>query len=132
MGGTRVTKRRHGIIFMVFLVIFINYMDRVNFAVSIPAIREEFGFSLENIGQISFAWAIVYALFNFPGGWIADRLGLRWGLSAALGWWSAFTIATPLARRDGDLDGRTWPYGRGRSPDLVVQRQDRPKLGGAQ
>lgn len=90
-------KRRYGIVFMVFLVIFINYMDRVNFAVSIPAIRARFGFSLDNIGAISFAWAIVYALFNFPGGWIADRLGLRWGLSTALGWWSVFTIATPLA-----------------------------------
>ncbi|WP_256367374.1 MFS transporter [Acidisphaera sp. S103] len=82
---------------MVFLVIFINYMDRVNFSVSIPAIRERFGFRLEDIGAISFAWAIVYALFNFPGGWNADRLGLRWGLSAALGWWSVFTIATPVA-----------------------------------
>jgi MFS family permease len=85
------------VIALMFCVIFINYMDRVNFAVSIPAIRQEFGFTLENIGEISFAWAIVYALFNFPGGWIADRLGLRRGLFTALGWWSVFTIATPLA-----------------------------------
>jgi sugar phosphate permease len=74
------TKRRYCVIALMFCVILINYMDRVNFAVSIPAIRQDFGFSLENIGQISFAWAIVCALFNFPGGWIADRLRLRWGL----------------------------------------------------
>jgi MFS family permease len=84
-----------------FLAIFINYMDRVNFSVSIPAIRHTFHFSLEQIGTIAFAWGIVYALFNFPGGWMVDRLGLRFGLVVTLGWWSVFTILTPFARTLG-------------------------------
>ena len=91
------TRKRFLIIFLMFLVIFVNYMDRVNFSVSIPAIRQEFGFSLQQIGKIAFVWGLVYALFNFPEGWIADRLGLRWGILVALGWWSVFTIATPFA-----------------------------------
>jgi MFS family permease len=77
-------------------------MDRVNFSVSIPAIRHDFGFSLEQIGAITFAWGIVYALFNFPGGWMVDRLGLRRGLPIVLGWWSIFTALTPFA---GSLTG---------------------------
>jgi MFS family permease len=85
-----------------FLSIFVNYMDRVNFSVSIPAIRHDFGFSLEQIGAITFAWAIVYAVFNFPGGWMMDRLGLRRGLPVTLGWWSIFTALTPFA---GSLAG---------------------------
>ena len=91
------TKRRYLVFLLMFLSVFINYMDRVNFAVSIPAIRHQFGFSLQQIGAILFAWSIAYAIFNFPGGWLADRLGLRWSLPLMLGWWSAFTIATPFA-----------------------------------
>jgi len=96
------TKRRYLIVLMMFLSIFVNYMDRVNFSVSIPAIRHDFGFNLDQIGQIAFAWGIIYAVFNFPGGWIVDRLGLRWGLFATLGWWSVFTVLTPFA---GTLTG---------------------------
>lgn len=91
------TNRRYVVFWLMFLSVFVNYMDRVNFAVSIPAIRHQFGFTLEQIGAIVFAWSIAYAVFNFPGGWLADRLGLRWALPLTLGWWSAFTIATPFA-----------------------------------
>ncbi|HEY9086366.1 MAG TPA: MFS transporter [Candidatus Tyrphobacter sp.] len=91
------TKRRYLVIVLMFLSVFVNYMDRVNFSVSIPAIRHQFGFSLQQIGSIVFAWAIAYAVFNFPGGWLVDRIGLRWGLPLTLGWWSLFTMATPFA-----------------------------------
>jgi MFS family permease len=91
------TKQRYYVFLLMFSSIAINYMDRVNFAVSLPAIRKQFGFSLQQIGAILFAWAIVYAIFNFPGGWLVDRLGLRRGLFVTLGWWSIFTIATPFA-----------------------------------
>ncbi|PRZ46749.1 hypothetical protein BX589_1322 [Paraburkholderia fungorum] len=49
-------RRRYLIIFLTFMVIFLNYMDRVNFSVSIPAIRQEFGFDLHQIGEIAFVW----------------------------------------------------------------------------
>ncbi|HVS47124.1 MAG TPA: MFS transporter [Verrucomicrobiae bacterium] len=91
------TNRRYLVILLMFLSIFVNYMDRVNFSVSIPAIRHQFGFSLQAIGWILFAWGIAYAIFNFPGGWLVDRLGLRRALPLTLGWWSIFTIGTPLA-----------------------------------
>jgi len=92
-----VTKHRYWVVLLMFVSIFVNYMDRVNFSTSIPAISKQFGFSLVQMGQIAFAWGIVYAVFNFPGGWFIDRLGLRKALPLLLGWWSVFTIATPLA-----------------------------------
>lgn len=95
------TKRRYFVFLLMFLSIFVNYMDRVNFSVSIPAIRHDFGFNLQQIGAIAFAWGIVYAIFNFPGGWLMDRLGLRLGLPVVLGWWSVFTALTPFARTLG-------------------------------
>ena len=91
------TKQRYFVFLLMFLSIFVNYMDRVNFSVSIPAIRHDFGFSLQQIGAIAFAWGIVYAIFNFPGGWMVDRLGLRRALPITLGWWSIFTVLTPFA-----------------------------------
>lgn len=95
------TRHRYVVTALMFLSVFVNYMDRVNFAVAIPAIRHDFGFSLQQIGQVAFVWSIVYALFNFPGGWLVDRLGLRFALPMVLGWWSLFTIATPFARTLG-------------------------------
>ncbi|HTZ54761.1 MAG TPA: MFS transporter, partial [Candidatus Acidoferrum sp.] len=92
------SKRRYLVTFLMFLSVSVNYMDRVNFSVSIPAIRNTFHFDLQQIGLISFVWGIVYALFNFPGGWLVDRLGLRRALPFMLTWWSIFTILTPFAR----------------------------------
>lgn len=95
------TKHRYVVTLLMFLSILVNYMDRVNFNVAIPKISEVFGFSLQQIGMILFAWSIVYAVFNFPGGWVVDRLGLRWALPLLLSWWSIFTILTPFARSLG-------------------------------
>jgi MFS family permease len=99
-----------------FLSIFVNYMDRVNFSVSIPAIRRSFGFSLEQIGAIAFAWGIVYAIFNFPGGWLVDRIGLRRALPLLLGWWSLFTALTPFARGLGGWYAVRALMGAGEAP----------------
>lgn len=108
--------RRYAVFLLMFSGIAINYMDRVNFAVSMPAIRQTFGFSLEQIGAILFAWSIVYALFNFPGGWLVDRLGLRLGLVVTLGWWSIFTILTPFARTLGSWFAIRGLMGAGEAP----------------
>jgi len=49
------------------------------------------------MGRISFIWGLAYALFNFPGGWFADKLGIRRAASFAIGWWSIFTILSAVA-----------------------------------
>jgi ACS family D-galactonate transporter-like MFS transporter len=82
---------------MMFTAVVINYMDRANFNVSAPLIQKQFGFDIEQIGRISFVWALAYALFHFPGGWFADKFGIRKAASFALGWWSIFTILSALA-----------------------------------
>ena len=90
------TNRRYLVFALMLLSVSVNYMDRVNYNISIPAIRHAYGFSLITIGWITTAWALAYAVFNFPGGLLIDRLGLRRSLPLALGWWSLFTIGTPL------------------------------------
>ena len=110
------TKRRYLVFLLMFVAVFVNYMDRVNFSVSIPAIRHEFGFTLQQIGDVAFAWGIAYAIFNLPGGWLVDRLGLRRALPLTLGWWSIFTIATPFVTTLGGWFGVRALMGAGEAP----------------
>ena len=85
------------VFFMMFLAVVINYMDRANFTVSTPLIEKQFNFDITQMGRISFIWGLAYALFNFPGGWFADKLGIRRAASFAIGWWSIFTILSAVA-----------------------------------
>ncbi len=91
------TRVRFIVFFLTFTAVVINYMDRANFNVSAPLIEQHFGFNIADLGRISFIWGLAYALFNFPGGWFADKLGIRKAASFALGWWSIFTILSALA-----------------------------------
>ena len=95
-GGKR-TKVRYLVFCMMFVAIVIAYIDRANFNVSVPLIEKQFGFDIEQIGRISFVWGLAYALFHFPGGWYADKLGIRKAASFAIGWWSIFTILSAVA-----------------------------------
>jgi MFS family permease len=46
------------------------------------------------MGSIFSAFAIAYALFEVPGGWLGDRLGARRVLMRIVIWWSVFTAVT--------------------------------------
>src|SRR5438309_6352881 len=93
----RPTHVRHVVLGLTILAYMITYMDRVVISAAVPAIQNEFGFSIITMGWIlsSFQWA--YAIFQIPGGWLGDRLGPRRALSMVMTWWSLFTAATTLA-----------------------------------
>ena len=46
------------------------------------------------MGYVFGAFALAYALFEIPGGWLGDRIGPRRVLLRIVLWWSAFTAAT--------------------------------------
>ena len=46
------------------------------------------------MGYIFSAFAVAYALFEIPGGWMGDWMGPRKVLMRIVIWWSAFTAAT--------------------------------------
>jgi MFS family permease len=55
-----------------------------------------------HLSKIAMGWSVsafnwTYALFQVPGGWLADRFGSRIVLTAAIVWWSVFTGATGAA-----------------------------------
>jgi ACS family glucarate transporter-like MFS transporter len=81
----------------------VTYIDRVNISVTARQMMPAFGLTQQEMGWVFSAFVAGYALFQIPGGWLADRWGARLVLTGALIWWSActaltaFVAASPLA-----------------------------------
>jgi len=56
-----------------------------------------YGLTDQEMGLIFSSFVIGYALFQIPGGWLADRCGTRVVLTLALIWWSVCTALTAIA-----------------------------------
>jgi len=89
---------RWGVIWMLFLATLINYMDRQTLGSTSKHVMKEFGLTEQGYGWIEFWFGISYGLMQFPAGYLADRLNLRWLLAGALLVWSAAGFATGLAQ----------------------------------
>lgn len=72
------------------------FLDRACMGTATPMIMREFGLDKITMGWSVSAFNWSYALFQIPGGWLADRFGSRIVLTAAIVWWSIFTAATGL------------------------------------
>ncbi|MCW5983183.1 MAG: MFS transporter [Bryobacteraceae bacterium] len=84
------------LIFWMFIISAIAYLDRVNVSIAVSAIQKEFGFTDLQFGPVFSAFVIGYALFQAPGGWLADRFGPRKVLTFGVLWWGVFTTITAL------------------------------------
>lgn len=82
------------VLFILCLMYFITYVDRVNVGTAAPAIRSELGLTNTQLGLVFSAFAYPYALFQIIGGAIADRWGARKTLFVCGLIWAAATIAT--------------------------------------
>jgi len=79
---------------LLFLLAVITYLDRVCISVAGPRIQEYLGIGPQQWGWVVGVFAIAYAGFEIPGGWMADRFGPRITLTRIVLWWSAFTALT--------------------------------------
>ena len=93
-GGTG--KLRWFLVFWLFVLSAVSYLDRVNISIAGSSIAEEFHLQQTQLGWVFSAFLIGYALFQTPGGWLADRLGPRRVLTAGVLWWGIFTALTAL------------------------------------
>ncbi|MGC9211519.1 MAG: MFS transporter, partial [Nitrososphaeria archaeon] len=100
----KVSHVRWVIALLLFIAISINYIDREIWVLAEPKFAYSFGWysgvgalpssAISKISLILFIWSLSYALFNFPGGWISDKLGSRKSMTIFFSLWSAFTAAT--------------------------------------
>ena len=88
---------RYNVLVLTFCITFMMYVDRAVIGSATPLIMQEFHLDKIAIGWSTSAFNWSYALFQVPGGWLADRYGPRLVLALALAWWSIFTSATGMA-----------------------------------
>jgi ACS family glucarate transporter-like MFS transporter len=93
----RVESRvRWFLVFGLFILSAVAYLDRVNISIAGSSIAAEYHLSHVQLGWIFSAFLVGYALFQTPGGWLADRLGPRRVLTAGVLWWGIFTALTAV------------------------------------
>ncbi len=88
------TRVRHGVLGFACALSMITYLDRVCFATVAPRIGDEFGLDERQIGWLFTAFALAYAMFEVPSGWLGDVFGPRRTLIRIVLWWSLFTALT--------------------------------------
>ena len=91
---TRPTRARHWVIVFAVTLSVITYIDRVCISQATPLIMRDLSLDKASMGLALSAFAWAYALFEVPGGWLADYMGPRRVLMRIVIWWSFFTAAT--------------------------------------
>ncbi len=93
----RPTGARHRVVVFASTLALITYVDRVCIAQAAPFIQADLGLSSSQMGMAFSAFALAYALFEVPGGWLGDWIGPRKVLMRIVVVWSLFTAATGYA-----------------------------------
>jgi MFS transporter, ACS family, glucarate transporter len=84
-------RMRWALIFWMFVMSAIAYLDRVNISIAGKALAHDFRLDDVQLGWVFSAFVLGYALFQAPGGRLADRFGPRWILTFGVVWWGLFT-----------------------------------------
>lgn len=86
-----------GIIGLLALAVFINYVDRGNLATAAPLIRDELKLSNTEIGVLLSAFFWTYTPGQILVGWLAEKINAYRTLALGLAIWSAATALSGLA-----------------------------------
>jgi len=98
--GEQPTQARYWVVVFAVALAILSYIDRVVMSQAMPGpkgIAADLGLQSWQRGYIFGAFAIAYALFEMPGGWMGDWLGPRRVLMRVVIWWSCFTALTGTA-----------------------------------
>jgi MFS family permease len=88
---------RYGILALLCALSMITYLDRACLGAAAPALVAELSLSSEAELKWAFAaFAIAYAIFEIPSGWLGDTFGPRQTLLRIVAWWSLCTALTAL------------------------------------
>src|SRR6266545_202158 len=99
------TRVRYGVLGFACSLSMITYLDRVCFMTVADSIKSEFHLSDTQKGMLFSAFALAYAIFEVPSGWLGDVFGPRRTLIRIVLWWSAFTALTGLI-----FPSERWPW----------------------
>src|SRR5947208_15944841 len=98
VGSGALMPYRFRVLALLFLLIFVMYLDRLCISVAGPRIQQELQLTPIQWGWIIGALTLAYAAFEFPSGALGDRIGPRRVLTRIVLWWSVLTPATGVVR----------------------------------
>lgn len=84
------------LVFWLFVLSAVSYLDRVNISIAGGAIVDAYHLTDVQLGKVFSALVAGYALFQTVGGHLADRFGPRRVLAGGVVWWGLFTALTAL------------------------------------
>ena len=88
------SRVRWFLIFWLFVLSAVAYLDRVNISIAGGLIAEEFHITNVQLGLVFSSFLFGYALLQTPAGWLADRFGARRMLFVGVLWWGLFSALT--------------------------------------
>jgi ACS family glucarate transporter-like MFS transporter len=96
MPTAKTTRVRWFLVFWLFVLSAVSYLDRVNISIAGGSIVDAYHLTDVQLGKVFSALVAGYALFQTLGGHLADRFGPRRVLTAGVLWWGVFTALTAL------------------------------------
>ncbi len=93
----RASRARYGVLALALAITAISYLDRVCISMTAPFVQKDLHINDLQMGLIFSVFTFAYAVFEIPGGWLADRFGPHLMMARVVVWWSLLTAATGLA-----------------------------------
>lgn len=88
---------------LLFVETILNYLDLQTLAVLAPTLGKEMGLTDIQYATITQAFQVTYLVAFLLGGWVVDKLGVRWGLALGMIWWSLAEAAHGFAHTEHQL-----------------------------
>ena len=104
-----------GVVFLLALAVFINYVDRGNLATAGPVMKDQLGLSATELGLLLSMFYWTYTPGQILAGWLGERINAYRALALGLGLWALATVLTGFATGFAMLIGLRLLLGLGES-----------------
>ena len=94
--NSRLAPEFSRVLVLLFLSVFINYVDRSNLSIAAPLIKDELGISASQLGVLLSAFFWTYSSCQILSGWLVDHWDVKWIFAAGFFLWSTATAVTGL------------------------------------
>src|ERR1700751_6257223 len=91
MPAAKITRVRWFLVFWLFVLSSVSYLDRVNISIAGGSIVDAYHLTDVQLGKVFSAMLLGYMLFQTIGGRLADRFGPRGVLTGGVILWGIFT-----------------------------------------
>ena len=109
---------RYRVLFFLFSLLFVTYLDRISIGLVGKRIISEFHLTNEQFGWVLSAFSLAYAIFEIPSGIMGDRKGQKVVLIRIVLWWSLFTALTGVTTGFVSLIAVRFLFGMGEAGAL--------------